>query len=70
MPGQFFRRKFKNDPRDFDTITDIDEFITKTSGKTLEVKYVYPDVCSSRGSVFGIKEVGNADEYFEKALNR
>ena len=69
MAGQFFRRVFGGSPS-FATITEIDEFMTKKRGAPLEVEYVYPDICSGRGSVFNIKEVDDVDERFEKALSK
>ncbi len=70
MAGQFFRRIFGRSPKSFDTITELDEFMVEKKGSPLEVKYVFPDLCSSRGSVLGIKELGNADDSFERALSK
>lgn len=70
MAGQFFSRIFGHSPKSFATITELDEFIAKEKGSPLEVKYVFPDLCSSRGSILAIKEVGNADDRFERALSK
>ena len=68
MPGQFFHRIFTNAPKSFATITEVDEFLKEKNGAPLEIKYVHRDLCSSRGSVFGIKTLGDADKRFDKAL--
>jgi len=70
MAGQFFSRIFGHVPQSFATITELDKFVTKKRGAPLEVKYVFPDLCTSRGSVFGIKDIGDANERFERALSK
>ena len=68
MIGQFFHRIFANSPKSFATITEVDEFVRKENGEPLEIRYIHRDLCSSRGSVFGIKTLGDANKRFDKAL--
>ncbi len=68
--GQVFNRIFGRSPTTFMTIPEVDKFVQRKNGKELKFEYVHRDICSSRGSVFDIKKVGDADEQFDKALAR
>ena len=68
MSGQFLNRLFGCTSKTFTTVPEVDEFVQKEGGKPLEIKYVHLDICSSRGSVFSVETVGNADKRFDEAL--
>ena len=68
MAGQIFKRLFPGRQKPPETVSDVDKTI-RDSGRTINVRYVHRDVCSSRGSVFSI-ESRNADEIFDKALEK
>ena len=67
MSGQFFRRIFGLVPEMFPTVPEVDKFVEEATGKKLEVAYSHLDICSCRGSVFGIESI-DADKRFDEAL--
>lgn len=69
MAGNFFKRICKPSPDErFETISAVDKFITEKTGKKLQIRHVDSKLCTSRGSVFKVKKVGNPTSIFEKLL--
>ena len=70
MAGQIFKKLFHKSVKEFKSISAIDKFIEKKTGKKMKVAYIHQDICSSRGSVYDIKEMSDPGSEFDKALAR
>lgn len=69
MSLDIFKRKFGKDPKEFNSVKEINSFVEERIGHKLEVIDIYPDICSSRGSILPVNDM-NVDEIFENALNK
>ncbi|MCW8815841.1 MAG: hypothetical protein OQK59_07625 [Chlorobium sp.] len=68
MPaGEIFKTLTGQDTEAFNSVEEINKYVEEWSGKPLEVKLVYEDVVSCRGSVLPVKDF-NPDSAFEKAF--
>lgn len=55
MAGQFFKKKWGQDPSKFKTIEEVNKFIEKRLGRKLDGEYRHEDI-SPGGNVFPIEK--------------
>lgn len=68
MAGNIFKQIFSEDPHVFKTISEVDRFVERKTGKKLKVKFVHSGAASCRGSVFERTSGSSADSIFTKTL--
>lgn len=62
-----FEKRFGISSSSFKTTEDVDKFVEEKIGHRLKISSPFLDICSSRGSIFPIKDL-NANEIFDKAF--
>ena len=55
--SNIFKSVFDRDPRDFDTIEDLEAFVEEKNGAKLQVQKHNSRLISSRGCIFKIRKV-------------
>ena len=55
MAGQFFKKKWGEDPAKFRTIEEVNEFLEKRLGRKLDCEYRHEEITSG-GNVFTIEK--------------
>jgi len=59
--------KFGKSSNDFNNVEEIDQYVSKVSGKKLPVEMVHGDIITPRGCVLSVQEM-DAGKLFDEAL--
>lgn len=63
----FFESRYDTDIKEFLTMSEIDEFIAKRDGKSLDVNIICSDVITNRGDVFPLLNV-DIEKIFDTSI--